>query len=328
MKYLITGIRGFAGPHLANKIIEDGHEVVALLRAVTGQESDILDVVPEKNFSKIKFVFGDLSRYETLANIFKKNEIDGAFHLAAQSHPPTSFLDPIGTFDTNTIGTMNLAQAIKDNSPNTKLMFCSTSEVYGAPLEEKGPITEDFPISPINPYGVSKAAADLYIRNIAKAENLPFFVTRAFSHTGPRRGRIFSISDRAFEIVTIEKGMKKPLVRHGKLDAKRAIIDVRDCVNAYYLLMNKFKPGEAYNIGGDQVYTMGSILDKLLSFSKIEGEVTKEPAYDDPATYRPIDIPVQICDSTKARNLTGWKPKIQIDQTLNDLLNYWRMKIN
>src|SRR3989338_3992657 len=128
MKYLITGITGFVGPHLANLLIEQGHEVCGLIRASNGTETDILDVVPDKNYSKIKFLYGDLVSRESVSRVFKENTFDGVFHLAAQSHPPTSFVDPRGTFETNANGTVNLAEAIAEHQPTCRLMFCSTSE--------------------------------------------------------------------------------------------------------------------------------------------------------------------------------------------------------
>src|SRR6185436_9568831 len=127
-------------------------------------------------------------------------------------HPPTSFSDPKGTFETNAVGTINIVEAIARYQPECKLMFCSTSEVYGAVSEEAGPIDEEFPIKPVNPYGVSKAAADLYVRERAKSLGLKFFVTRAFSHTGPRLGRKFSISSDAYQIARIKKGLQEPVI--------------------------------------------------------------------------------------------------------------------
>jgi GDP-mannose 4,6-dehydratase len=324
MKYLITGITGFAGPHLANLLVRDGHDVVGLVRESNGREQDIRDIVPDGVYAKLKFVYGDLTHLRALDRIFKDETFDGVFHLAAQSHPPTSFLDPYETFEINSLGTVNLAEAIATRQPACRLMFCSTSEVYGAVPEEAGEITESFAITPVNPYGVSKAAADLYVAERAHSAKLPFFITRAFSHTGPRRGRNFSISSDAYQIARIKKGLQEPVINVGTLGSKRVIMDVRDCVKAYYLLMNKFTPGEAYNVGGDTVYSIGEVLDLMLELRGLAGKVEKRL---DPKLVRPIDIPVQICDTRKCRQLTGWKPEIPLKQTLADLLAYWDAKI-
>lgn len=324
MKYLITGIMGFAGPHLANLLIEEGHEVFGLIRESNGTQEDIRDVVSDKNYSKIKFIYGDLTDLHIIENTFKNEKFDGVFHLAAQSHPPTSFIDPRGTFLVNAMGTINIAESIAANQPECRMMFCSTSEVYGAVPESAGPINEEFPIAPVNPYGVSKAAPDLYVRERAKSLQLPFFTTRAFSHTGPRRGKTFSISSDAYQIIRIKKGYQEPVINVGTLSSKRVVMDVRDCVKAYYLLMRKFEKGEAYNVGGDNLFSMGELLDKMLEISGLAGKVEKRV---DPKLVRPIDIPVQICNSQKCRKLTGWNPEILIEKTLRDLLGYWEKKI-
>lgn len=324
MKYLITGITGFVGPHLANLLVGDGHDVVGLVRESQGREQDIRDIVPDAVYTKLGFVYGDLTHLRSLDRIFKDDRFDGVFHLAAQSHPPTSFLDPYDTFNINATGTVNLAEAMATYQPTSKLMFCSTSEVYGASPESAGEISEAFPLEPMNPYAVSKAAADLYVRERAISKKLPFFVSRAFSHTGPRRGRNFSISSDAYQIARIKKGLQEPVINVGTLSSKRVIMDVRDCARAYYLLMQKFTPGEAYNVGGEGLHSIGEVLDMMLELRGLTGKVEKRV---DPKLVRPIDIPVQICDTQKLRKLTGWKPTIPLKKTLEDLLAYWDAKI-
>lgn len=325
MKYLITGITGFVGPHLANLLVGQGHEVCGLIRSSNGREQDIRDIVPDGIYTKLTFVYGDLTDFRSLDRIFKEQTFDGVFHLAAQSHPPTSFRDPYETFQINATGTVNLAEAIALHQSSCKMMLCSTSEVYGAPPESAGAIAEDYPLAPVNPYAVSKAAADLYVRERAVSAKLPFFVTRAFSHTGPRRGRNFSISSDAYQIVRIKKGLQEPVISVGTLSSRRVIMDVRDCAKAYQLLMDKFAPGEAYNVGGEGVHSIGEVLDMMLEMRGLTGKVEKRV---DPKLVRPIDIPVQICNTEKCRKLTGWKPEIPFAKTLDDLLAYWEAKIH
>ena len=324
IRYLITGINGFVGPHLANLLMDDGHKVAGLIRETNGRKVDIVDIVPDKYYSKIDFYYGDLISKESIFHVFKNNKFDGVFHLAAQSHPPTSFVNPIGTFNANANGTIHIAEAIREFQPKCKLMFCSTSEVYGIVPEKRMPIDESFPIAPINPYAVSKAAADLYVRERARSLKLPFFVTRAFSHTGPRRGNIFSISSDAYQIIRVVKGLQDKVIKIGNIESKRVVIDVRDCVKAYYLLMQKFTPGEAYNIGGDRVFSIAELLNMMLEMRGLKGKVK---LVKDPKLVRPIDIPIQVCNSDKCRKLTGWKPKIPMEKTLKDLLDYWDSKI-
>ena len=324
MEYLITGATGFVGPHLINLLAEEGHNVHALIRSSNVREDDIRDIVPDRHFSQIDFIYGDIKDARRMNSIFKNYKLDGVFHLAAQSNIPASFQDPEGTFLINANGTINLAEAIASHQPSCRMMFCSTSEVYGAVPESRSPITEEFPIAPINMYGASKAAADVYITTRAKDFGLPFFVTRAFSHTGPRRGRSFSIASDAYQLVRIRKGLQEPAVNVGTLSSKRSVIDVRDCVKAYNLLMQKAVPGEAYNVGGNQIFTMGELLEKMIGIIGLDGKVEKRV---NPKLVRPIDIPVQIPDSSKLASVTGWKTEIPIEKTLEDLLAYWDAKI-
>lgn len=334
MNYLITGITGFAGPNLANLLSEKGHKVYGLVRGSNGRENDIRDIVPDANYEKIEFIYRDFTRKKDMDGIFKDFELDGVFHLGAQSHPPTSFEDPEGTWDTNVNGTRNIIEAIKKYQPTCAMMFCSTSEVYGAVEESYGPIKEDAVIKPMNPYGMSKAVSDVEVLGQANIKaspfNLPFFVTRAFSHTGIRRGNRFSISSDAYQLIRIKKGLQEPKISVGTLSSKRVVVDVKDCVNAYYMLMERAVKGdekvigEPFNVGGEGLHEMRYFLDEMLDIAGLKGEVEE---WVNPKFVRKIDIPVQIPDSTKLRELTGWKPEIPIRQTLEDLLNYWDKKI-
>jgi GDPmannose 4,6-dehydratase len=324
MKYLITGITGFAGPHLANLILNEGHDVVGLVRGSNGMETDITDVVSEPNYSKISFVYGDLTNFRTLDNIFKRETFDGVFHLGAQSHPPTSFVDPLGTFEANIMGTANLIQAIQDNQPECKLMFCSTSEVYGNVGRDGHKLQTTDTLLPANPYGASKVASDLYLQERMSNGGIKGFITRAFSHTGPRRGHNFSISCDAHQIAKMMLGHQDKTLSVGNLETIRVVIDVRDCVKAYYLLMQTEDAlGKVFNVCGDTPRKMGFFTDELIKLSGLEN-VEK---WVNPKFYRPIDIAYQHGDSSSLVNLTGWSTEYTISSTLQDLLDYWIKKL-
>lgn len=323
--YLVTGITGFAGPHLTNLLIENGHKVYGLVRQSNGMETDILDVVPEKNFQQIEFVYSDLINFRTLNNIFKTHKFDGVFHLAAQSHPPTSFIDPLGTFEANTMGSANLIQTIVDNQPECRLMFCSTSEVYGNVGVDKRKIKTTDTLLPANPYGASKAATDLYLQERFENNKLRGYITRAFSHTGPRRGKTFSISSDAYQIAKMMKGLQNKTLLVGNLKSVRVVLDVRDIVNAYYLLMMTDKSdGKIFNVSGDTPHEMGVYTDMLLTHSKLK-DIVKEIS---PKLFRPIDIHYQHGDCQELIDITNWKPTFTLEQTIGDLLNYWIKKIS
>ncbi|HTD64961.1 MAG TPA: GDP-mannose 4,6-dehydratase, partial [Candidatus Limnocylindria bacterium] len=228
-----------------------------------------------------------------------------------------------GTFEANIMGSANVIQAISDNQPECKLMFCSTSEVYGNVGMDGRKINTNDVILPANPYGASKAATDLYLQERFENKKARGFITRAFSHTGPRRGRTFSISSDAYQIARMMNAQQEKKLLVGNLKSVRVVLDVRDTVKAYYLLMiNEKSDGKIFNVCGDEPREMGFYTDTLIKLSGLKG-VEKE-IY--PAFYRPIDIHYQHGDCGEMVQLTGWKPEYDISTTLQDLLDYWVKK--
>lgn len=322
-KYLITGVTGFAGPHLVNLLHSEGHEIHGVIRNSNGREQDIRDVVSDDAFSKIKFHYADLSNKKIIDEVLKENQYDGVFHLAAQSHPPTSFIDPLGTFKENIINSTNLITAVTEYQDNCKLMFCSTSEVYGNQGSEGNKIHWNSQLTPSNPYGVSKASIDIFMQERMENNYIIGYITRAFSHTGPRRGMNFSISSDAYQLARIKKGLQGNILNIGNLETTRVVIDVRDTVNAYYqLMLNEDSNRKIFNVCGDVPRKMEFFTDKLIEISglKVEKKISKE-------LYRPIDIMYQHGNSDNLVELTDWKPKIEKEDTLSDLFQYWMKKI-
>lgn len=324
-KFLITGITGFAGPNLAKLLLNNGHEVHGIVRTANGREMDLIDIMSLDEIQQIKFHYLDLKHYYSIDKLLKNEKYDGIFHLAAQSHPPTSFKDPILTYEENVTATMNLITSLEGSL--TRFMFCSTSEVYGDTCKDVGKLTINTPLKPSNPYASSKAAMDLYVQERTANGFLNGFITRAFSHTGPRRGKIFSISSDAYQIAKMELGLQDTILNIGNLQTERVVIDVRDCVMAYYLLMmNPDSNGKVFNVCGSEVHKMQYYTDLLIKASKFEYNEVEQRIYT--PYYRPIDIQVQIGDSSELVELTNWSPTITIEQTMSDLLDYWRNKLS
>jgi GDP-4-dehydro-6-deoxy-D-mannose reductase len=324
MKYLITGITGFLGPHLANKLVNEGHEVYGLVRINMGRENDLRDIIPEDVFSKLKFVYADLCNFRKLLAIFKEEKFDGVFHLAAQTHPPTSFTDPIGTWEWNVMGSVNLMTAVLDTQPECKFLFCSTVEVYGNEGIDGRKLNEDDKFLPANPYGASKAAIDMYIQERMKNKQMNAVIVRPFCFTGPRRGATFSISSDAIQIARMVLGKQEKVLRIGNLDTIRAVTDVRDIANAFFLVMtNPTTSGKVYNVCGGVPLKMRYYTDKLLELSGL----TDVEQRIDQKLWRPIDIQYQDGDARRIREELGWEPKYTIDKTLEDLLQYWLKKL-
>jgi GDP-4-dehydro-6-deoxy-D-mannose reductase len=324
MKYLITGITGFLGPHLANKLVTEGHEVYGLVRINMGRENDLRDIIPDEVFTKLKFVYADLCNFRKLLAIFQAEKFDGIFHLAAQTHPPTSFTDPIGTWEWNVMGSVNLMTAMMDTQPECKFLFCSTVEVYGNEGIDGRKLNEDDKILPANPYGASKAAIDIYIQERMKNKQMNAVIVRPFCFTGPRRGASFSISSDALQIARMVLGKQEKVLRIGNLDTVRPVTDVRDIANAFFLVMtNPNTSGKIYNVCGGEPLKMRYYTEKLIELSGLTDVEQKI----DSKLWRPIDIQYQDGDATRIREELGWEPTYTIDKTMEDLLQYWLKKL-
>lgn len=318
-KFLITGINGFSGKHLAKILLSHGHEVHGMTRQENVELEDFLVLTKEES-SKIKlFTRCNLLDSSYIDFIIKENKYDGIFHLAAMSHPPTSFEKPLYTFNNNTLATINLINSVAGS--DTVLSIISTSEVYGNICKDNGILKETDKIEPNNPYGVSKACAEMYMMERMSNGFVNGFITRAFSNTGPGRPYKFSISSDAYQIAKMMLGKQEKVLKVGNLKTKRCVIDVRDVMRAYYELMMEPKSnGKIFNICGEDIHEMQYYVDKLIEISGLKDvEQVIEPKF-----YRPIDIEVQLGDSSKIKELINWKPEISLDKTLRDLLYYWK----
>jgi GDP-4-dehydro-6-deoxy-D-mannose reductase len=325
MNVLITGITGFLGPHLAIQLINNGHNVYGLLRGTRGSEQEIKDLLTLEEFNKITFLYGDIVHYRTIDNLFKDYKFDVVYHLAAQTHPPTSFKDPIGTWETNVTGSINLITCLQDRQPNCHFVFCSTVEVYGNEGIDGRKITETNVILPANPYGASKCAIDLYICERMKNKQMVATVVRPFCFTGPRRGARFSIASDAVQIANMMLGKQEKVLQIGNLDTVRAVTDVRDIANAFYLVATKkdVSNGKVYNVCGGEPLKMREYTNMLLEFSKLDNV----EMVINSNMWRPIDIQYQDGDATLIKEELGWEPKFNIRDTINDLLVFWYNKL-
>lgn len=319
-KVLITGITGFVGSHLAEYILKE-HKNTKIYGLVRWRS-------PKDNILKIRdyinLCYGDLEDYSSLEKVLTTVKPDVIFHLAAQSYVDFSFISPISTLSANVIGTANLLEAIKTlklkENYDPIVHICSSSEVYGQVKEDEIPIKETNPMRPASPYAVSKVAEDMLALQYFLSWKLKTIRTRMFTHEGPRRGEVFAPSNFAKQVAAIEANQQKAVVMVGNLNSVRTFMDVRDAVRAYWLLINKCQPGEVYNIGGVETMTIGDMLNKLISFSQKKNIKIQV----DPKRLRPSDVTLQIPSVEKFSQQTGWKPNIKFDQTLQDMLDYWR----
>jgi GDP-mannose 4,6-dehydratase len=327
MNVLITGVLGMVGSHMVDFLLEKTTmKIYGFCRWNESMDNieHLTDVINKRE--KIELIYGDLNDYASIVTAIEKSKPDYVFHLGGQSYPQTSFDSPLETLQTNILGTANLLEALR-KSPykNAMIHVCASSEIFGRVTKDKLPINEECSLHPASPYAISKVGTDLIGRYYGEAYNMMVMTTRMFTHTGPRRGDVFHESTFAKQIAMIEHGLQEPKILVGNLESLRTYADVRDAVRAYWMLLNiNPSPGEYYNIGGTYTCKVGETLNYLLSKSTVKDiEVVV-----DPNRLRPIDADLQIPDTTKFRELTGWSPEITFNKTMDDLLEYWRHRIN
>jgi GDPmannose 4,6-dehydratase len=322
----ITGITGMVGSHLADYLIANTDwEIHGLLRWRSPLDNISQHIKEVNSKKRIKLFYGDLRDSISIDEAIKKSKPNYVFHLAAQSFPKTSFSAPLDTLETNIQGTVRVLESVKNFSPDAIVHICSSSEVFGRVPKEKLPIDEECNFHPASPYAISKVGTDLVGRFYAEAYGLATLTTRMFTHTGPRRGDVFAESSFAKQIALAENGFIPPIIKVGNLKSLRTIADVRDAVRAYFMLVT-INPiaGEYYNIGGQNTSEVGEILDHLISISLIKDELKIEIDSD---RLRPIDADLQVPNTNKFTKHTGWKPELSFEQTMKDLLDYWRTRV-
>ena len=323
---LITGITGMVGSHLADFLLEHTDWEIHGMTRWRSPMSNLEHLVDNINNGERVFLhYGELRDELSLHHVVKTVKPDYLFHLAAQSFPRTSFEAPLDTLDTNVQGTARLLEAIRQNDLNPVVHVCASSEVFGRVPKEKLPIDEECTFHPASPYAISKVGTDLIGRYYAEAFDMTVMTTRMFTHTGPRRGDVFAESTFAKQIALIEAGQIEPVLKCGNLDSLRTWADVRDAVKAYHMLVTH-NPigGEYYNIGGTFTCSVKEMLDALLNMSTVKNI----KVVTDPDRLRPIDADLQVPNTEKFETHTGWKPEITFEQTMEDLLNYWRDQVS
>lgn len=316
MRVLITGITGFAGSHLAEYVLEhhSDADVYGTMRWRSRTEN-IRDIE-----SKIELLECDLRDLSSCKKLIERVRPDRIFHLAAQSFVPSSWNAPAESLSTNILGQLNVFEAVRAVELDPWIQIACSSEEYGMVYENELPIRETNPLRPLSPYAVSKVAQDVLGYQYCQSFGTKVIRTRGFNHDGPRRGDVFVSSNFAKQLVAIEKGRKEPVIHVGNLEARRDFTDVRDIVRGYWLALDgQCEPGEAYNICSGIDHRIRDVLDKLIEMSGQKVEVR-----EDPERLRPSDVPVLLGDASKFRKATGWEPKIPYEQTLQDMLDYWR----
>ncbi len=314
-RVLITGADGFVGRHLASFLArEDDVKVLGL---------DLRPGRDEPPWDRCEYGECDILDRGSVFSHVQRFRPDHVFHLAAQSSVRRSWEDPGLTYDIALTGQSNLFDALRETGTSARVHVACSAEEYGMVKEDELPIKEDHPLRPASPYALSKVMQDYHAVFCHEAFGIETIVTRAFNMIGPGQSPDFVVSDFARQVAEAEAGMREAVIRVGNLEARRDFSDVRDLVGAYWLLLRRGVPGEAYNVcsGGD--HSIAEVLEILLSMSDTAIRVEV-----DPARMRKADIPVLRGDNAKMREVTGWAPGHSLEETLRDVLERWREELS
>jgi len=312
MRVLITGATGFVGGHLVHALEEEGPSAFEIFGTAFPQ-------APSPSEHGLFFL--DLRSEKDVRRLVGEIRPDWIFHLAAISNVRHSWQMRSETIETNVVGTHNLLEAVRQTTPAARVLFISSSDVYGSGASPAEVLKEGAPLQIVSPYAYSKAAGEMLCGFYEKIENIDIVIARPFPHTGPGQTEDFVCSDWARQVAQIEKGDIAPTLKVGNLDVRRDFCDVRDVVKAYILLMRKGRRGEPYNVCSGKAIALREILDFLVREAAVSSPISIEV---DPTKFRKIDLPVRVGSYRLIAEETGWLPRIPIEQTLRDLLASWR----
>ncbi len=296
MRAVVTGGSGFVGGWLAGHLREMGDEVISV-----DHEVDVTDAAAVSDF-------------------LVRSAPDAVYHLAAMTHVGRSWSDPRTVFEVNAVGTLNVLEAARSCANKPRVLVTSSAEVYGTVSEGDLPISESAPLAPVTPYGASKVAAEFLAVQAHLGHGLEMIRVRPFNHVGPGQAPSFVVAALASHIVEARRSGSKE-VPVGNLSPRRDLTDVRDVVRAYRMLIEGGEPGEVYNVCTGRDVSIEEIAHKLLQLAGVQLELVV-----DPELVRSVDVPVLRGDPAKLQAATGWKPEIELSNTLRDILDDWDAK--
>jgi GDP-4-dehydro-6-deoxy-D-mannose reductase len=310
MNVLITGAAGFVGGFLAEHSLQAGCSVLGI---------DIKE--PPEAWSQASFELCDVRDEIRVPELISKFRPDRIFHLAAQSYPTVSLLEPRDTMDKNAGGTINLFESVRASGRKSMIVVACSSAEYGPVAAEDLPVRETHALAPLHPYGVSKVAQDLLAAQYFANYSMPTVRIRIFNTTGP--GKLDDVcSDLTKRAVEIELGIGSPALRVGNVTTRRAIVDVRDLVHGLWLAPDHCQAGDVYNVGGNKIYAVQEVIEAIRAQVKVPFDQRQ-----DPDLMRVCDEPVIAGDTTKFRACSNWAPGIDLATTLRDMLNWWRQRL-
>ena len=308
-KALVTGAEGFIGSHLVRFLQAKGWNVVGGFRS-HGSNSF-------PNLQHLEFVQCELSNRQRVEQIVKQYKPTHVFHLGAQSLPVISWEDPVGTFESNIMGSLHLFEAVRHMKRPPVVVSARSSAEYGHVPPAAIPVREDQPLQPLHPYGISKVCLDLLARQYFLDYKIPAVNLRIFNTTGPGKTND-APSDFVRQLIRIRKGLQPAVIEVGNLKPRRAFLDVNDTVRGLYLAALKGKYGEAYNICASGTNEIGALLRTAIRLSSVKAKIQPTARL-----MRPSDEKIIFGSTRKFRRQTGWRPLRSMEQTLSSMLQYW-----
>ena len=311
-RVLITGITGFAGSHLAEHLVSRGDEVHGLAH----------ERPPYRNLAavegRVRIHEGDITRLEDVEGALAGSNADAVVHLAGMAVPTLAAADPVAAVRVNVLGTATVLTALERHA-KTRMVLASSADVYGVP--DRVPVDEDTPVRPANVYAATKVAAEALTRELAARHAAPVVILRPANQNGPRQHPGLAASAFAKQIAEAEAGLAEPVVRHGRLDAERDFLDVRDMARAYAAALSLGESG-TFNVGTGRAVPIAEILDTLIALARIPVR-----AELDPSRVRAGQPTRLALDATRFRQKTDWSPRIALADSLRDTLDFWRSAI-
>jgi GDP-4-dehydro-6-deoxy-D-mannose reductase len=311
VRVLVTGITGFAGPHVAATFAAAAHEVHGLSLgaapvpgAVAVHEADLLE-------------------QRSLDRVMAAVRPEAVVHLAAVSFVPAGEADPRRAVRVNVEGTVGVMRAMDAAAPGARLLLVGSGDAYGRVAPEDLPIRETVPLRPLSVYGATKASAEVLALQWARRQGRDVVIARPFNHAGPGQSPDFVVAAFARQIARIACGRQEPVVRVGDLSPVRDVSDVRDVACGYLALLERAASGEVYNLCSGRGVAIREVLDGLIAAAGLEVRVET-----DPALVRPVEVPRIVGSHARATRATGWRPAVPLVTTLTDVLADWRGRVD